>query len=121
MNGVPPIVEILESLRRASPQVSGACVTSLEGRLLGSAALEGIQAVQVSGLSAASLAIARKGTKDLKLGGLEGAQIVGTSGAILLLDVGTKAVLTVIVRETARLESVAQEARKAAQRLAEIV
>ena len=111
----------LSSLRDSRPGIRSVFLTNSQGRSLASSQLTGVERVQLSGSSAASLAIASKVVNDLQLGTLTQIQMTADRGSVLLLNVGTKAVLTLLVDADAALDLVLSDARRAADRLRGIV
>ena len=111
----------LASLRDSRPGIRSVFLTNSQGRSLASSQLTGVERVQLSGSSAASLAIASKVVNDLQLGTLTQIQVTADRGSVLLLNVGTKAVLTLLVDADAALDLVLSDARRAADRLRGIV
>lgn len=111
----------LSSLRDSRPGIRSVFLTNSQGRSLASSQLTGVERVQLSGSSAASLAIASKVVNDLQLGTLTQIQVTADRGSVLLLNVGTKAVLTLLVDADAALDLVLSDARRAADRLRGIV
>ena len=65
-------------------------------------------------ISAASVAIGSKGVGDLQLGQLGQITIVGDGGSIVLMKVGTTAVMTLVVEPGVELTSLLSEARRTA-------
>ena len=106
----------LKSLQAASPAISVAFLSGVDGKILGSTTTSGMEKVQLSAISAASLAIAKKATGNLQLGELKQVHIEGDTGSVVLLTVGTQAILSLVVGKQAALEPVMQEARKSRQR-----
>ena len=106
----------LRSLQAASPGISAAFLSGVDGKILGSTAITGMEKVQLSAISAASLAIAKKATGNLQLGELKQVHIEGDTGSVVLLTVGTEAILSLVVGKQTALEPVLMEARKTRQR-----
>lgn len=115
------LTDALRALQGVSPGVSAVVLSSVEGRILASTSLTGMEKVQISAVSAASLAIAGKGTRDLQLGDLKLVHIKGEHGSIVLVGVGRKALLTLIITGEINMDSVLWEARRTAARLETII
>jgi predicted regulator of Ras-like GTPase activity (Roadblock/LC7/MglB family) len=122
LNGLSSEVrQTLNHLQESSLGILGVSLTGIDGNYREST-LPGLsEQIQVSAISAASLAVAKKGAKDTKIGGVKQVQITGDSGFILLLDVGTRAVLTVIADTHARIEPVLRQAQVAVDHLSGLI
>jgi|SRR5580693_5993664 predicted regulator of Ras-like GTPase activity (Roadblock/LC7/MglB family) len=115
------VMRTLNHLHASSLGILGVSLTGIEGNFREST-LPGLsQQIQVSAISAASLAVARKGAKDVKIGLVRQVQIKGDSGFILLLGVGTRAVLTVIGDPSAKMEPILRQAQIAVDQLAFLI
>jgi predicted regulator of Ras-like GTPase activity (Roadblock/LC7/MglB family) len=111
----------LDVLKGNARGIRSVFLTSVQGKFLGSTQLTGMEKIQLGGICAASLAIATKGLTDLQLGRLKQVHIVGDGGSILLLNVGLKALLTVVAEDGVNLDPLLEEAKKAALRLTPLV
>jgi predicted regulator of Ras-like GTPase activity (Roadblock/LC7/MglB family) len=111
------LTDILKNLQTSQPGLRAAFLTTVQGNFLASTLISGMERIQLGGISAASLAIGAKGITDLQLGHLQQIHIVGDAGSIVLLRVGTKAVLTLVVDEGTPLAAVLTEAKNAVPRL----
>jgi predicted regulator of Ras-like GTPase activity (Roadblock/LC7/MglB family) len=111
------LTDILKDLQTSQPGLRAAFLTTVQGNFLASTQISGMERIQLGGISAASLAIGAKGISDLQLGQLQQLHIVGDAGSIVLLRVGTKAVLTLVVDEGTPLATVLKEAKEAVPRL----
>ena len=72
-------------------------------------------------MSAAMLSLGERIANELGRGGLDEVYIHGDSGYVLLMSVGSDAVLTVLAREQAKLGLVLLEMRRASESLAVLV
>lgn len=107
----------LRALQAASPGVSAVTLSTVEGRILGSTATDGSDRLRISAVSAASLAIGRKGTRDLRLGDVRRIHIRGEQGSILIVGVGQAALLALVIEGEVELERLLREVNKASERL----
>lgn len=100
--------------------VSGVFLSGVDGRCMGGR-VSGVERVQLSAISAASMAMGKKAADDLQLGDLQQIVINGGRGSIVLLRVGNRAVLTLVLSGTATVDSVLHEARRAVTQLELVV
>jgi predicted regulator of Ras-like GTPase activity (Roadblock/LC7/MglB family) len=115
------LVGALEGLKASSLGVRSVFLASSQGRFLGSTQLTGSEKVQMAAVSAASIAIANKSVSDLHIGHLAQVHIVADDGSILMLNVGARAILSVLLDGSVKIESILPEVRRAADRLQRLV
>lgn len=115
------VVRSLEVLQSVSTDIRIVALASVEGRILESTPLSLTEKVQVGSTSAALLAIATKMANYVHFGTASHAHLKGEIGSILLVRVGTKAVLTVIVDGNANHSSIMLESQKLASRLSFLI
>jgi predicted regulator of Ras-like GTPase activity (Roadblock/LC7/MglB family) len=115
------VIGALEGLKASSLGVRSVFLSSSQGRFLGSTQLTGTEKVQMAAVSAASIAIANKSVLDLHLGHLGQIHIVADDGSMLLLNVGAKAILSVLLDGTVEIDTILPEVRRAADRLRRLV
>ena len=98
MNRLSPeeMGKILAGLHSASPAVRAALLVGTDGTLLGSHGTTPTERAQLSAVSAAAVAIGRKAARNMSLGDLERIHLHGSSGSILLVSVGEKAILVMV-------------------------
>jgi predicted regulator of Ras-like GTPase activity (Roadblock/LC7/MglB family) len=111
------LVERLRELQRNTPDVEASALVSVDGLTIASALPSGVEEDRVSAMSAAMLSLGERIAGELGRGGLDQVYVKGAGGYVLLAAVGTKAVLTVMARSTAKLGLVFLEMRRAAEDL----
>ena len=111
------MVQLLMKLKSSVPGVQNVAFTSVEGRTLASTISDVSLRVQLASTSAASVAIAKKGTTELGLGGLDRILISGSSGSLLLTAIGAKALLTIVLGADADPVAVAREVKQISSKL----
>jgi predicted regulator of Ras-like GTPase activity (Roadblock/LC7/MglB family) len=114
------VQEVDKALLNLTTSVSGvkaALLVSSEGAILGSSQSVPVERMRLSGVSAASVAIARKAARDLNLGDFERSQVKCKGGSILLTTLGAKAVLALVVGPTANPDVVLSTAQGALRQL----
>jgi uncharacterized protein len=112
---------LLATLQSEGHGVRAAFLATTQGLFLGSTQITGMEKVQLGAISAASVAIGSKGVGDLQLGQLGQITISGDAGSIVLMRVGSTAVMTLVVEPGVELTSLISEARRTAARLAPMV
>ena len=96
-------------------------MVSTDGLIMASALPDTVSEDRVSAMSAAMLSLGEQINKEVGLGALEQLYTRGSNGFVILLAVGTEAVLTVLARPEAKLGILLLELRKAAEDLAAVL
>lgn len=112
--------KVLEDLEGTSPDIEGSALVSREGFMLASALHTHTKGDRVAALSAALLHLGTRSVQELKRGTFQEVYVRGEDGSILLTSAGD-AVLATLTRKEARLGSVLQDVRRAAERIAQLL
>ena len=115
------MVERLRDLKASSPDVEASAVVSVDGLSLASALPSEVEEDRVSAMSAAMLSLGERIASELGRGHLDQVYIRGDSGFVILMSVGEEAVLTALVRESAKLGLIFLDMRRAADDLEKLV
>ena len=115
------MVERLRELQASSPDIEASAIVSVDGLSIASALPQGVEEDRVSAMSAAMLSLGERIATELGRGTLEQVYIKGDNGFIVLISVGTEAVLTALARQEGKLGLVFLEMRRAAEDLAKLV
>ena len=115
------MVERLRDLEKRTPDVEASAVVSVDGLIIASALPDNVEEDRVSAMSAAMLSLGERISGELGRGLLEQVYIHGNDGYVLLMAVGSDAVLTALARPQAKLGLVLLEMERAAQDLAQWV
>jgi len=107
-----PMVERLRSLQASSPEVEASAVVSIDGLIIASALPDGVEEDRVSAMSAAMLSLGERIAREFSRGSIEQVFVKGERGYIVLMAVGEDAVLTILVREDAKLGLILLEMRR---------
>jgi predicted regulator of Ras-like GTPase activity (Roadblock/LC7/MglB family) len=107
----------LQDLQMETPDVEASALVSVDGLVIASSLPGGVEEDRVSAMSAAMLSLGERISSELGRGQLSQVYVKGGSGYVVLTAVGTKAVLTVLAREGAKLGLVFLEMRRAAEDL----
>ncbi|MEN6436410.1 MAG: roadblock/LC7 domain-containing protein [Anaerolineaceae bacterium] len=111
------LVDQLRTLQRTSSDIEAAIIVSVDGLTIASALPEYLEEDRISAMSAAMLSLSQSISGELKKGTLEQVYIKGTEGFVVLMAVGSDAVLTVFASKNAKLGLVIFEMKRAAEEL----
>jgi predicted regulator of Ras-like GTPase activity (Roadblock/LC7/MglB family) len=115
------MVERLRSMQASASDIEASAVVSVDGLIMASALQQGAEEDRVSAMSAAMLSLGERIAQELGRGSLEQVYIKGNNGFIVLISVGSEAVLTALARQDGKLGLVFLEMRRAAEDLVKLV
>lgn len=115
------MVSRLRDLQAKTPDVEASAVVSVDGLIMASALPASAEEDRVSAMSAAMLSLGERIATELGRGGLEQVYIHGNEGYVLIMAVGSEAVLTVLARQEAKLGLILLEMVRAAKDLVQLV
>ena len=115
------MVERLRELQASSPDIEASAIVSVDGLTIASALPQGVEEDRVSAMSAAMLSLGEQINKEMGRGALEQLYTKGSDGYVVLLAVGSEAVLTALVKPEAKLGLLIHELRKTADDLERIL
>jgi len=115
------MVNRLRDLQASSPDVEASAVVSVDGLTMASALPSNVEEDRVSAMSAAMLSLGERIASELGRGVLDQVYIKGETGFVILMSVGSEAVLTVLARQQAKLGLIFLDMRRAAEDLAELL
>lgn len=115
------MVSRLRDLQAKTPDVEASAVVSTDGLIMASALPASAEEDRVSAMSAAMLSLGERIAAELGRGGLEQVYIHGNEGYVLIMAVGSEAVLTVLARQEAKLGLVLLEMVRAAKDLEQLI
>ena len=121
MNRTQEMVSRLKSLQASTPDIEASAVVSRDGLIMASALPNDVEEDRVSAMSAAMLSLGERIAIELGRGTLDQVFIRGEHGYVLLMAVGTEAVLTALARKEAKLGLVFLDMRRTAAELARFV
>ena len=111
------IVSVLHAFQVNTAGLSVVYLVSTSGRGIASSASTMLDRTQLSGTSAASVALARKACRLREFGELMQVSIVGERGSIFLLTVGLTAVLVLVTAAGSAPDPILAEGARVAKRL----
>lgn len=97
------IVARLRDMQASSPDIEASAVVSVDGLTIAAALPQGVEEDRVAAMSAAMLSLGERIASELGRGSLEQVYIKGSNGYVLLMAIGSEAVLTALARENAKL------------------
>jgi len=111
------LVDRLRSLQMSTPDVEASALVSVDGLIIASALPAGVEEDRVSAMSAAMLSLGDRISSELGRGTLSQVYVKGDQGYVILMSVGTEAVLTVLAHQEAKLGLVFLDMRRTAEDL----
>lgn len=115
------IQQVLKTLVTNTPDFEGAAVVSVDGLVLSSVLPAGTDEDRVSAMAAALLSLGERSSEELHRGDLEQVYVKGSTGYIVLMQVGTETVLEAIAGSGAKLGMVLLEMKRATAELARLL
>lgn len=115
------IQQVLKTLVTNTPDFEGAAVVSVDGLVLSSVLPAGTDEDRVSAMAAALLSLGERSSEELQRGSLEQVYVKGSTGYIVLMQVGAEAVLEAIAGPGAKLGMVLLEMKRATAELARLL
>mgnify|MGYP001200959556 CR=1 FL=1 len=114
------LINRMNEAKQSSPDIEASAVVSLDGLIMASALPENLSEDRISAMSAAMLSLGEQINKEMGRGALEQLYTKG-DGYVVLLAVGSEAVLTALVKPEAKLGLLIHELRKTADDLERIL
>jgi predicted regulator of Ras-like GTPase activity (Roadblock/LC7/MglB family) len=111
----------LRDLAASSPDVEASAVVSVDGLTMASALPAQVEEDRVAAMSAAMLSLGERIANELGRGNLDQVYIKGENGYVVLMSVGSEAVLTVLARQQAKLGLLFLDMRRATEDLAALL
>jgi hypothetical protein len=115
------MVDRLRELQTATTDIEASAIVSVDGLIMASALPSDAEEDRVSAMSAAMLSLGERIAGELGRGTLDQVYVRGDSGYVILMAIGEEAVLTALVRDSAKLGLVFLDMKRAANDLAKLV
>jgi predicted regulator of Ras-like GTPase activity (Roadblock/LC7/MglB family) len=115
------IVDCLREMHISSPTIEASAVVSVDGLTIASALPSNVEEDRVAAMSAAMLSLGERIASELGRGGLEQVYIKGTSGYVILMSIGSEAVLTALAHENAKLGLVLLDMHRTVENLVKLI
>jgi uncharacterized protein len=118
---IEEMVMRLRNLQASTADIEASAVVSVDGLIMASALPRDVEEDRVSAMSAAMLSLGERIAIELGRGTLDQVFIRGEQGYVLLMSVGTEAVLTALARKEAKLGLVLLDMRRTAAELSRLI
>lgn len=115
------IVEHLRDLQISSPAIEACAVVSADGLTIASALPANVEEDRVAAMSAAMLSLGERIATELGRGAMEQVYIKGSSGYVILMAIGSEAVLTALAHENAKLGLILLDMHRKVEALATLI
>ncbi len=115
------IVDSLREMQISSPAIEASAVVSVDGLTIGSALPSTVEEDRVAAMSAAMLSLGERIATELGRGGLDQVYIKGSNGYVILMSIGTEAVLTALAHENAKLGLILLDMHRTVESLAKLI
>ena len=115
------IIDRLRDMQASSPDIEASAVVSVDGLTIAAALPQGVEEDRVAAMSAAMLSLGERIASELGRGSLEQVYIKGSSGYVLLMAIGSEAVLTALARENAKLGLILLDMHRSVDALSTLV
>ena len=115
------MVARLRNLAASTADIEASAVVSVDGLIMASALPRDVEEDRVSAMSAAMLSLGERIAIELGRGTLDQVFIRGEQGYVLLMSVGTEAVLTALARKEAKQGLVLLDMRRTAAELSRLI
>ena len=115
------MVARLRNLQASTPDIEAAAVVSVDGLIMASALPRDVEEDRVSAMSAAMLSLGERIAIELGRGQLDQVFIRGERGYVVLMSIGTEAVLTALTRREAKLGVIFLDMRRTAAELSRLI
>ncbi len=115
------MVERLRELQGGTPDIEASAVVSVDGLIMASALPTYVEEDRVSAMSAAMISLGERISSELGRGILDQVYVKGVNGYVILMSVGEDAVLTALVRSSAKLGLVFLDMKRSADALQRLV
>ncbi len=115
------LTDRIRILRLSSPDITAAALISTDGLIIASILEEGMSPDRISAMSASILSLGEEMNRETDRGALEAVHITGENGHVVLMAVGSHAILTALVTVQAKMGILLLDMRHAADDLAKIL
>jgi predicted regulator of Ras-like GTPase activity (Roadblock/LC7/MglB family) len=115
------LVERLKVLQATSSDIDATAIVSIDGLSIASALPQGVEEERVSAMSAAMLSLGERIASELSRGPIEQIYVKGQKGYVILMAVGTDAVLTVLASSRAKLGLIFLDMHRTAENLVKMI
>ena len=118
---IEQIHNILTSLKSAHSGVEGCILVTAQGLPIDSAIDSNADEDLISAMTASISSVSERVTKELGKGQINNISILGEHGYIILLDVASRAVLTILAKTDANLGLILLLSKKSCEKISELI
>ena len=115
------LTSVLNELNGTSADIEASGVISIDGLMIASVLPAGLDEDRMGAMSAAMLSLGDRTAQELSRGKLEQVLIKGDKGYVVMSYAGKEAVLTVMAKPKAKLGLIFLDAKRAAERITELL
>lgn len=113
--------QVLENLNDASAGIEASALISVDGLMMASALLPGIDEDRIGAMSAALLSLGDRVGKELARGVIDRILVQGAKGYVIMTASGEEAVLTVLAKSNVNVGLAFHEIKRAAESLSTLI
>ena len=115
------LISILNDLNGTSADIEASGIISTDGLMMAAVLPASMDEDRVGAMSAAMLSLGDRTAQELARGVLEQVLIKGNKGYVLMTYAGTEAVLTLVIKSSAKLGLIFLDVKRAAERISEML
>jgi predicted regulator of Ras-like GTPase activity (Roadblock/LC7/MglB family) len=112
---------LLTQLNSSSPDIEASAIISTDGLIIASMLPAGMDEDRVGAMSAAMLSLGDRTSQELARGSMEQVLVKGNKGYVLMTYAGENAVLTVLIRSSAKLGLVFLDVKRTSDEVAKMI
>ena len=105
----------LRDLQAGTADIEASAIVSVDGLIMASALPGTVEEDRVSAMSAAMLSLGERIAEELARGSIDQVYVKGANGCVILMAVGSEAVLTALARKGARLGLILHDMKRTAE------
>lgn len=115
------IIDCLREMQASSPHIEASAVVSVDGLTIASALPSSVEEDRVAAMSAAMISLGERIASELTRGALEQVYIKGSSGYVILMSIGSEAVLTALAHENAKLGLILLDMHRTVEAISKLI
>jgi predicted regulator of Ras-like GTPase activity (Roadblock/LC7/MglB family) len=112
---------VLKNFETSTPDIEATAVVSTDGLVMASRLPADVEEDRVGAMSAAILSLGERSGQELNRGDMQQVIVKGTQGYIVLMSVGSDAVLVTMTNEKVKLGLLFLELKRASEELSKLV
>jgi predicted regulator of Ras-like GTPase activity (Roadblock/LC7/MglB family) len=112
---------VLKNFETTTPDIEATAVVSTDGLVMASRLPADVEEERVGAMSAAILSLGERSGQELNRGDMQQVIVKGTQGYIVLMSVGSDAVLVTMTNEKVKLGLLFLELKRASEELSKLV